>query len=64
MTETIIPKCSIDEDIPEDRDYSKNNVFTKLFLHKSNNFEKYRSGKTRSIILLMLRSGSFIKMIR
>ena len=48
MTETIIPKCSIDEHIPEDRNYSKYNVFTKLlFFLKSNNSEKLKKWKNK-----------------
>ena len=48
MTETIIPKCSIDEHIPEDRNYSKYNVLSKLlFLFKSNNSEKLKKWKNK-----------------
>ena len=48
MTETIVPKCSIDEDIPEDRNYSKYNVFTKLLFYiKSNNSEKLKKWKNK-----------------
>ena len=48
MTETIISKSSIDEKIPEDRNYSKTNIFTKLlFLLKNNNSEKIKKWKNK-----------------
>ena len=48
MTETIISKSSMDEKIPEDRNYSKTNIFTKLlFLLKNNNSEKIKKWKNK-----------------
>ena len=48
MTETIISKSCTSEEIPEDRNYSKYNFFTKLlFICKNNNSEKIEKWKNK-----------------